>query len=103
MDWNRMVRRLQHLYVMREYPPQNDWQPKPITLTAIRDDPESGTRTNVTEEADRWSEGPVWDKLESWNAGISRNSRPYCDWAPWNADYDEFTQNLTKYKPTQKA
>lgn len=45
MDWNRMVRRLQHLYVMREYSPQNDWQPKPITLTAIRDDPESGTRT----------------------------------------------------------
>ncbi|KAK6619120.1 hypothetical protein RUM44_003502 [Polyplax serrata] len=35
MAWNRMMGRLQHIYITRKFPSQNDWQHKPIVLEMI--------------------------------------------------------------------
>ncbi|KAK6621282.1 hypothetical protein RUM43_011588 [Polyplax serrata] len=45
MKWNREMGRLQHLYLMREYPSPNDWQHKTIVMTPPFDNKDDGTRT----------------------------------------------------------
>ncbi|KAK6624153.1 hypothetical protein RUM44_011011 [Polyplax serrata] len=47
MKWTREMGRLQHLYMMREYPSPSDWQHKTIVMTSLYDNVKDGTRTSL--------------------------------------------------------